>query len=1104
MKYKFLLITLLCLGMGLSAWAQETSITGVISDDNGEAIPGASVRVVDTTLGTVTDLDGNYLIKVPAGSTKLTYSFVGFEAQEVEIGGRTTIDIMLMPSVNDLQEVVVTGAMGIEKDPRKLGYAVSTVSSKDIVKSSPTNVASALYAKAPGVSISSNAGGATSAVAVQIRGLSSINYQSQPLLVVDGVISRNGEANNEGFWGNPRIRGNGLLDINPENIESINILKGAAASALYGSDAAAGVIIITTKDGGQTKGLGVDFNMSYGIEEVGVLPDVQNVFGPGRERSYNLARGTDEEGFVTRNVNGQEVQSPLWQTWGQFGPKLDGRDVYYWDGEIRPFVAHEDNMKNFYNTGHSGIYNVAISNGSDISNYRLSYTRNDYQGVMEGGPQGKNTFSLNSKYQIDPKVNVDMVATYINEKVTNRPYMVDRLTNNYTGFLNPANDITWYQEKYKTSKGYKYIAAGDNVYDPEEAFALPVNGLDYMDYYWNQREKEYVENTNRLMGALTLTYDILDNLTVRGRVGTDYTGYVTENKEPNTVPLTVNNTGSYSTENNRYSIFYGDLLVSYNVDINPDLGLNLRAGYQAREENYRYARQSTQGGLTERNWYSFNASRTLPTVDKGYTRRQTLVKDGIFFMASLDVKNYLFLETSIRQERTSTLYYDNNKFVYPSISAAFELSQVADLPEIISYSKIRSSFGIVGNPARPYDANVAYSASSIDGRPALYPLTNYGNNGLKNEIKNEAEIGWENKFANNRFGLDLTYYYNTVNDMILSLQVPASTGAGYVLSNVGNMKNYGWEIGLSATAIQTKNWNWDIQVNTGINRNEITELMPGLETLIHSRPDNGSLQLVSRKGEPAGDIMGYTLSRNENGELLVGEDGFYIPDYENLVKLGNVQPKASGGLINNITYKSFNLNAVIDYKWGGQVYSPAIQYARSAGMYEETLFGRSEEYGGLPYYEDANGNYIGAEGMSNGPNGETIYHDGMIMDGVTATGEENTTIVDAPNYYLNTYYWGSYPGSGLAGTYESAVFDNNFIKMRELVLSYTLPKSIVSKLSIQNMTVSAYGRNLFYFYKTLPHLDPEASVGTNYLTRGNIGNGGVVPRSYGVSIRASF
>ncbi|AWW32393.1 SusC/RagA family TonB-linked outer membrane protein [Echinicola strongylocentroti] len=1100
MKHKLLLTTMLCLLLGFSAWAQGT-VTGTITDDNGEPIPGASIRVVDTNLGTITDLDGIYTIEVPAGKTTLTFSFVGFETKQEEIGGRTKIDVTLSPSVSDLQEVVVTGAMGIEKDPRKLGYAVSTVDSKDILQSSPTNVASALYAKAPGVTISTNPGGATSAVAVQIRGLSSISYQQQPLLVVDGVISRNGDTNNDGYWSSPRIKGNGILDINPENIESINILKGAAASALYGSDAAAGVIVITTKDGGKSNGFGLDFNVSYGVEKVGVLPDVQNVFGPGYDRASNMSQGADENGWVEREVNGQTVQSPLFNAWGQFGPEMDGRDVYFWDGQIRPYVAYEDNMRNFYRTGHSGIYNVAISNGTEKSNYRLSYTRNDYKGVMEGGEQNKNTFNLNSKYQVAPKVNVDLVATYISEKVTNRPWMVDRMSNNYSGFLNPATDIRWFEEKYQTSKGYKYIPANGNLYDLSEAFALNTSGTPYMDYYWTQRARQFTENTNRLMGAMTVTYDILDNLTVRGRVGTDYTGYATENKEPNTVPLSVDNSGAYGTSQDQYRIFYGDVLVSYNASLGNGYDLNLRAGYQAREENYRYTSQNTQGGLTEENWFSMNASRQNP---RGYSTRSYLVKDGLFAMASLDIKDYLFIETSLRQERTSTLYYDNNKFLYPSVSAAFELSKVASLPEFITYSKIRSSYGVVGNPAPAYQANVVYNAASIDGRPALYPLEQYGNNGLQNELKHEAEIGWENKFANNRLGLNLTYYQNTIKDMILPLQVPSSTGANTILSNVGNMKNYGLEVGLSATPVQTEDWMWDIQFNTGFNRNQVTTLMPGLETLIHSRPDNGSLQIVSQIGQPAGDILGYTLSRDENGKLLVGDDGFYIPDYDNLVKLGNVQPKAAGGFINNVGYKNFNLNAVIDYKWGGQVYSPSIQYMRSAGMLEETLFGRSEAYGGLPYYENADGEFVSAEGMSQGPNGESIYHDGMVMDGVTAEGEPNSTIVDAPNYYLNTYYWGSYPGSGLNGTYESAVFDNNYIKLRELVLSYTFPKVAVSKFKIQNLTVSGYGRNLFYIYKSLPHLDPEAAVGTNYLTRGGIGNGGAASRSYGFSIRASF
>ncbi|MGN0004009.1 MAG: SusC/RagA family TonB-linked outer membrane protein [Sphingobacterium composti] len=1116
--YKHWSISILMLILSITTVFAQQSVTGRVTDANG-GLPGVTITVTGTNRATQSTSNGNFTIQANNGE-KLKFSIIGYLTQEITVSG-TSVNVTLEQDASGIDEVVVT-AMGRSSEQRKLGYAVSTVKGEELVKSAPTNFGSALYGKATGVSINSNAGGGSSAVSIDIRGnMNSISFQKQPLIVVDGIITRNEEVNNSGFWGDQRIRGNGILDINPENIESINILKGAAASALYGSDAAAGVVVITTKSGKGSQGFGIDFSTSHGIEQVGILPDYQYDFGPGYART--AASGVEADGFIHRTVsngriwfgtpndpstysvlapsnyqNGDIIVQPRFSAWGQFGPRFNGQEAIYWDGQVRNYIAHKDNYKKFYNNGHSGIYNIALFNSNEKSNYRLSYTRNQYQSVMESGPQGKNTFNLNSTYNIHPKLEVSVIANYVNEHVNNRPYMIDRMTNNYTGFLSAAQNIDWFEQYYKTSQGYKYVVAADRSQNPLEAFAVSTAGLDYMNYYWDQRERQYDEYTNRLMATGKINYKILDNLSLRGTLGTDFTSYYSDNKEPNTIPLSIGTSGYYSTAHNRFSILYGDILLAYNTKLSENINLNLQAGYQGREENYNYSSQNTEGGLSQRNWFSMNASNS---ASRGYSRRENLLKDGLFGVIGFDINNYLFLEGSLRQERTSTLAPGNNVFYYPSVSAAFELSNAFNLPEFVNYSKLRSSFGIVGNPPGIYIANRVYNAKSVAGTPSLVIPGTYGNDNLKNETKREFEIGFENKLFANKVGLDITYYNNKIVDMIVPLDVAFNNGINSIMQNVGNMRNYGLELGLSYNPIKNDNFSWDTRINFAFNKNKLLKLSENLEMLQHSNVDNGSLYVRSKVGDAAGDIYTYDLKRNQDGSLLVSDDGFYVPDFDNLIIAGNIQPKAVGGFINGFNYKSFALNTVIDFRFGGQVYSPSIQYGRSAGMYKETLFGRDAQTGGIAYYEDSNGNFVPASGA---PSGATIYNDGMILEGKKADGTENTTIIESGEYYRLSNYWGAYPGSGLTGTYKSAVFDNDFIKVREITFSYNLPSSFTNKLKARNITLSAYGRNLFYIHKTIPHLDPEATVGTNWITRSNIGNAGVVPRSFGFSLRGSF
>ena len=602
-----------------------------------------------------------------------------------------------------------------------------------------------------------------------------------------------------------------------------------------------------------------------------------------------------------------------------------------------------------------------------------------------------------------------------------------------------------------------------------------------------------------------MNYSIAKGLNFRGRLGTDYTGYFVEQKDRSTQPISYGATGYYGTQSNRYVYTYGDVLLSYQHKLVKDLNATLSIGYQARKEDYRYNSAGTRDGLTTENWFSLSASKTTPA--SGNATRSTLVKDGLFGILSLDYHNYLFVEGTLRRERASTLFPGQNTFYYPGVSAAFELSNAFNLPAFVNYSKLRAAWGIVGNPPGIYNSNIVYTAGNVEGIPILYPPTSgYGNQDLKNEEKHEVEFGWENKFFKSRLGFDITYYNDKIVNQILSLTTPATVGSTSVLVNVGTLRNYGVELSLYGTPVSSRNFQWTSRLNVAFNHGKVVSLMEGLDQLQLSNLDNGSLLVVAEPGKVAGDIMGYKRRVDANGNYVINDAGYYDINFDQQVKMGNIQPKATGGLINTLNYKNFSLNFLVDFRWGGQVISQALLYGTGAGLYTNSLFGRDAEHGGLPYYVNAEGKYVQVDANATaGPNGEKVYHDGMILKGVTSDGKENTTVIDAPNYYLNTYSWGSWPGSGSYATYEGAVYDNNYIKFRELSLSYTFPAKIASKLKMQNLTFTVYGRNLLYFYKTLPYLDPEEGVGTNWVSQSiSSGQGTAATRSIGASIRVTF
>lgn len=1102
------MIVALALLFAGSAGAQETkTIKGMIRDVTGEPLIGASVIEKGTNNGVITDVDGNFTLTVPADAT-LSIAYMGYATREIHLAKRKKqgdLRVTLREDSQQLKEVVVT-AMGIKKDTKRLGYAVSTIESDEIVKAGATNFASAMYGKAPGIRITQTQGGSAGAVSINVRGLTSITGNNQPLIILDGVPIRNGGTGKSTdfaeFGNDGQIRSNGLVDINPEDIESVSVLKGASATALYGSEAANGAVVITSKRAKSGK-LTVDFTAQVTANLPAYLPKVQTVYGPGR---YNTEYSDYEKqtgGFYQRTMNGESYRS-LYNTTMSFGPKYDGSDVLYWDGKMRPYLPATDNpWKELFRTGWNQTYNLAISQGTETSSNRFSYT---FMGETPNSLTGsftKHNFKLTGSYKPARTLNIEYSLNYIVQDVKDRPQTSLNLYGSFSNMFSSFMDIPYLKQSYVTSLGYRNTyAGGDATLTPDESWAYDpgyLNGVSNM--LWNMYHHHSKETENRLIGMIRPTWQITNWLSLRAQLSTDITDtkqtleYETE--RPNSL---YDPSGSFQNINRRYDIVYGDVMLNFNYNIRRfDIAATL--GWTGRYENMNNMRVSTNGGLVTENWFDLNASRYTASST---LQRMELLKTGYMGTLSLGWDNYLFLELTGRQERSSTL--KDQSFFYPSANLSFLFSNAFRMPAWWNHGKLRLSYGVVGNAPETYAANIIYEQGSDNGFTWNYVPSSWGNANIRPEKKYEYEIGFESKFLNNRLGFDVSYYNNRVKDQILSTPQPSTSGVKYVLMNVGEVANEGWDISVSATPVLTKNFRWDLTANYGIYRNKVVKLADGVPYLEISNIGGGGAKIQAVEGRPMGDIYVQVPQMNENGEYLVSDKGLYMNQTE-LQRVGNINPDGVGGLFSSFSYKNIFLDFSIDFRIGGDVINEMYQYSTASGLTPESLQFRDTEHGGLSYYYPGNNNASGVPvqvdpSLGAGPNGETVYHDGVILPGVVAsTGEKNTRIIPAGYYYNQTYNWGTQPEQL---TYRHSVFDNSYVKLRELTIGYQFPEKLISKLGMTRLSVSVFGRNLFYFYKALKNYDAESSVGTSWASQAVVGGSTTATRNFGVSLRASF
>lgn len=1110
MKNLFIRLSLVIalLATGLMSYAQ-TTVKGTVKDAAGNGVVGASVFVQGTHNGTVADMDGSYTLTNAKVGDKIEFSCIGYASQVVTWNGGN-LNVVLDEDSEMLEGTVVT-ALGIRKDEKKVGYAVSSINAESLNNTVSPSLGTALYGKAAGVRVTTAPGGATGAISINVRGLSSITGTNQPLIIVDGVPIRNGEANKGDYWSVQRSESNGLADINVEDIENLSILKGASATSLYGSEGANGVVLITMKQGKKNSGVHVDFNASAMADVVAYMPQYQTVYGPAYPyefwAGYVSGMVTDPDdpnyGFrvgVYKDRDGNAAIAPQ-NSYYYFGPKYDGRQVYSPTGYRSYSPISSNPWSNLFRTGFTQQYNVAVTQGGEHGNFRLSYTFMDNLPNQYNSKLSKHNFAVSGSQDITSNgaVKLGYSLNYMNQYVKNRPYRIARLVANYGGMFGAYDDIAAYRDRAVTSAGFKNRAYTSSTHEnPEEGWEYgPAVSALIDEYLWNIEGREQYENNQRFIGSVTPSWQIVKGLTLRGSIATDLTVQDVELKEhAETSPSFGNYGGYYNVRKNGYQTVYGDAMLNYDTKITENLGFTAILGYSARRENRLQVSANTKGGLTDLNHFHLNYSAETKETSMATS---SLLRQAFFGTASFSYKDWAFLEGTLRNERSSTLY--NQAYWYPSVNGSVILSELFNMPSWVDYSKIRASYGIVGNAPEIYAAAMSYSQNSASGYIYQQLGASVGNDAIKPETTHEIELGLEGKFFNNRLGFEVSYYHKRIVDQILNATAPRSAGGSDILMNVGELKNQGVEFAAYGTLIENRDWKLDLSGNIAWNRNEVVKLANGLTRLQHARWDNGAAYLYSDVGQRMGDIYAFAPQTDAKGNKIVDSDGFYKVTDEP-VWVGNAMPDLTGGFAITLGYKRFTLDANFSFQVGGAVWNQPYQYMMGLGALKESLPYRGLEYGGMAFYTDADtGKNVAYSGTgTKGPKGETVHYDGVILPGVKEDGTPNDIIIGQELVLEETYAW----GVGGPIYYSHSIFDNTYLKCRELTLTYALPETFTRKFKCNNLRLSVFARNPFFIYKNLPIFDAEATDGTRWIDQVQIGGSTSTTRTFGVSLRANF
>jgi len=1024
-KFVFMLAFLFA---AMQVFAQST-VTGTVSDTEGTPLPGVNVWVKGySNVGTITDVNGTFSISVPQGANTLGFSFIGMKTKEVAINNQTVINVTLENEDQTIDDVVVT-ALGIKRSKKALGYAVQDISGEEISQAKETNIVNSLSGKIAGVQVMGATGNIGGSSRILIRGANTIATNNQPLFVVDGMPVDNSNygsytqayGNGNSDLNSGRDYGNAAQDINPDDIESITVLKGPNAAALYGSRGANGVILITTKKGNMSKGLGVNFSTGITLGQAYVFPDLQNKYGGGRN-STDFTVGTD--GIDQANVTTDE----------SWGPILDGHDVRQWggpnnEGIVRPWVAHPNNYKDFFQLGLTFDNNLAITGASENTTYRLSYTRSDQKGTIPKSSLNRNNFNLNLDHRIGKKFNVGASISYINTKGRGRP-------STGAGSDNIVyNMVIWTQRQLDLErlKDYKYPDGSQRTW---RTSGFGQTNVRANNPYWIVNEDYQNDERNRIIGNITFDWDIIDGLKLKGRLGQDW--YADRRQDRRAVGSRY--TPYYLSDQIEFRELNGDLILNYSKNFADFFSLTANFGGSYYKILRMRNTQQTSGGLAVAEVYSIENSIDRPLIRDEKSEK---IVQGIFASMSLGYKSYLFIDLSARNDWSSTLPAPYSYF-YPSVGASFIFSELLQTNNILSFGKLRLSWAQAGNDTDPYRLQQTYQLETpVGSNPVFSNSLSLNNANLRPEITSSSEIGIDMNFFQNRVGLNATFYKSTTIDQIFAINVSRTTGYATKWVNAGEVENKGVELTFQGGIFRSKDgFNWDININWSRNINKIVELIEGVDSYVMAAfytSGSSAVYLESRVGEEFSTIYATKIAKDDQGRNLINDDGTYQVTDE-MQKIGSVLPDWNMGIGNNFSYKNFYLNVLFDFQKGGTLFGRGYQTALYAGTLAETAEGNIREEG--------------------------IVLDGVYGPGTTNPGSTNTTILDAQSYFRLQR---KTPG-------DHTVFDASYIKLREVSFGYSFPVKKLSKTPFKKLTLSFVGRNLAILMKNTPSgLDPESA-----------------------------
>ena len=976
MKTKFNQILTLFIALLVQvSFAQEKTISGTVSDDSG-ALPGVSVVVEGTSKGVETDFDGNYSIKANQGDV-LTFSYLGYATSKETVGTENTINVTLQEGSEMLEEITI--GLGISKTEKAIGYAVQKVSGENINKAKEPNLVNSLQGRVAGVQIQGSPSTMGGASRITIRGSNSFLGNNQPLFIVDGVPISNAEystsSQQRGFGGGSYDYGNAASDIDPSNVESMSVLKGAAATAVYGSRGANGVILITTKSGRNQKGMGISFDSSVSFDQVRNLIPIQSTYGGGS--TYPT-----DSGFKSFIQDGVGYLAPNYAKDGSWGPKFDpNRLVRHWDSwdpgssnykEVRPWVAPKNSYESFFDTGVTLMNTLALSGSNENGSYRVSYTNLDQKSTMPGGELQRNTVNINTNYKLSDKLKSSVALTYVNTEAQNR---------NVTGYdnANPLQGFTqWWQSQLdvdrlknqqNTSEGNQYtwnpVGISTDASGNLTSFNSNPNYFDNPS--WNRENRLQEDVKNRVFGNANLSYDITDNLKISTQFGTDFFQFSIREG----IPLRSVDGSRYAETERKFQETNMEVRLNYNKDINEEFSFNGFIGANRMRQSAKRMSAETNGGIVIDRFFNIGNSADSPIVDTYETNRGI---NSIFGSASVAWKDMLFLDLSARNDWSSTLPEANNSYFYPAASLSFAISELSSIKDsdVINFAKVRASVAQAGNDSDPYRLSDVYNPVTPNfGSNPLYSVPNSQQNpDLVNELTTEVEFGFLVKLLDNRLSVDVAYYDRVTEDQIFNVPVSATTGYTSKLLNAGKMKNSGLEIQIQGTPIQTEDFRWDVGLNLTSQNNEVVELLKDEEgnTVVESinAGNTWAADLRVQEGLPYMALFGQDYVYDDNGNKMVGDDGFY-EFTDDRVYLGSAIADWTGGFNTSFSYKGFTLSALFDFQVGGVIHSTSLQWSKYSGMHPETV----------------------------SFNGESdVRANGMVLPGVKADGSANDTRVD--------------------------------------------------------------------------------------------------------------